>query len=69
MHRERTILLSQVPCDAAFSIYDLFDGLQNAGIDFVQLLKDEPAAHLSCMELQFRYRGRKVTFGVTDGRV
>jgi hypothetical protein len=66
MTRTTLILLPQVPCDTAFTIYDLFDAIQHAGYDVVQLLKDEPSAHLSPMELQFRC-GRKVTCGVTDG--
>ena len=60
-------MLLQVPCDGAFTIYELFYALQAAGYEVNQLLKDEPSAHLSPMELQCWRGGRKMTFGVTDG--
>ena len=57
--------LLQVPCDGAYSIYDLMHGLEMRGLAVVQLLKPDTVAHLSPMELQV-VCGKKMTFGVTD---
>ena len=59
-------MLPQVPCDGAYTIWDLFEGLRAADHHIDELLKDEPLSHLFPTELQILQR-RKMTFGVTDG--
>ena len=56
----------QVHCGAGFTIYQLFDNLVAAEFAPDQLLKQNPGAHLSPMELQVWVGNKKATMGITD---